>query len=792
MGTRQATDFQIGGVMELHRGFVAYPSNPPQIGETIENAVRELRERGAGRELKSWRQLDTCGHFIADQLLGQIEESSVVIADISKLNFNVIYEVGFAIGRGKPVALIRNSALNVEDINLTEFGIFDTLGYENYTNASELIRFLFTHADIAPIDFPVSRNSRAPVYVVEPKYKTDFINRIVSRLHKARLTYRSFDPNEQPRMSAFEAIENVAQSYGIVTPLLAPQVQDARVHNLRAAFVAGLADGMGRVRLIVQEGDAPVPIDFRDFAKSCYKPERTDEVLADFAAEVVEQFQAAAPSAPKPPENFLQTVSLGSSSAENEIADLVGYYLEIDSYQKAARGEVRLVVGRKGAGKTAIFFRVQDRMNRNRKNVVVDLKPEGYQLRKLRDAVLRLLGEGTKEHTLMAFWEYLLLLEIVSKILELDKERYLRDQDLFPLYQQLNEKFLSDESMSRGDFSDRMNTLIQHIGDQYARSYGKREGEVLDLAEQEVTQLVYKHNVGELRTIVGQYLRFKDELWILFDNLDKGWPTKGLEPEDVLMIRILLEATRKIEQDLRRREIVAHTIVFLRNDIYDLLIADTPDRGKEVRATVDWLDPDLLREVIRLRLIKNGMLPQTEFQRAWAQIAAGLVDGEESSQYLIERCLMRPRALIDLINHCRSSAVNLRHSRIEEDDFKKGLHNFSNDLVSEINLEIRDVVPEAEDVLYHFIGSGKIFTGVALEEMLIREGRTAAQIPQILDVLLWHGVLGVVLMDGKVQYIYDANYNMKILKAQISKLESQNVRSTFQINPAFWSALGVH
>jgi hypothetical protein len=257
------------------------------------------------------------------------------------------------------------------------------------------------------------------------------------------------------------------------------------------------------------------------------------------------------------------------------------------------------------------------------------------------------------------------------------------------------------------------------------------------------------------------------------------------------MIRVLLEATRKIERDLRKRDIDAHTIVFLRNDIYDLLIEDTPDRGKEARATVDWVDVDLLREVVRLRLVKNGMANNTEFAKAWSQVAVGLVNGEESSQYLIERCLMRPRALLDLINHCRGSAVNLRHNRIEEDDFRKGLQTFSNDLVSEINLEIRDVLPEAEDLLYHFIGSAKLFTRVALEEMLIGEGRKVEEVSKIVDVLLWHGVLGVVLIDGTVQYIYNANYNMKILKAHVAKLEAQNVRATFQINPAFWPALGV-
>ena len=59
--------------------------------------------------------------------------------------------------------------------------------------------------------------------------------------------------------------------------------------------------------------------------------------------------------------------------------------------------------------------------------------------------------------------------------------------------------------------------------------------------------------------------------------------------------------------------------------------------------------------------------------------------------------------LIDLVNHCRSFAVNLSHQKIESEDLVKGLQAFSSDLVVDIGYEIRDVMPEAENVLYAFI-----------------------------------------------------------------------------------------
>jgi hypothetical protein len=86
--------------------------------------------------------------------------------------------------------------------------------------------------------------------------------------------------------------------------------------------------------------------------------------------------------------------------------------------------------------------------------------------------------------------------------------------------------------------------------------------------------------VNKLREQVVEYLRLKKKLYLLFDNLDKGWPTHGLTAPDVAILRALLEATRKLERQLQRREVNCSTLAFLRNDVYELLVSETPDRGK--------------------------------------------------------------------------------------------------------------------------------------------------------------------------------------------------------------------
>jgi hypothetical protein len=766
------------------RGFIAYSSEPRDLGQGVESALKKLHSEAAN--LTPWSELPIAGRFVATEVRKRISESDYLVADITTLNFNVAYEIGFAIGKRKGLLLVCHSAY-ASGLNIEEFGIFDSLGYHQYENSDELANLLRSQSPGVPIESALSQlNNKAPVYLLEAKHKTDSVVRITSRVKKARLYFRSFDPSEHSRLSSFEAIRQVSQSYGVLVHLIPSSISDHSLHNLRAAFLAGLAEGMGKVLLVLQNGESPVPVDYRDLVTAFFHPEQIDEAIADFATRVTEALQSDATVLLHEPETLLSRLTLGASSAENELRDLRSYYLEIDAFQRAKRGEVRLVVGRKGSGKTALFLQLRDHLRNNRRNVVLDLKPEGYKLRKFKEDVLGLLEGGTLEHTITAFWEYLLLLEICHKLIEKDRIPHTRDSKLYEPYRQLADVYAADEFVSEGDFSERMSLLMDRIRNDFRFKFGNEKR----LTRAEITELLYRHDVAALRTAVERYIRFKDALWLLFDNIDKGWPTHGLMPEDLVVIRTLIEATRKIEQHLMRRDVEAHTLVFLRNDVYELLIDETPDRGKETRVLLDWTDPDLLRELVRRRLIFNHLPEEGSFEELWRQVCVSHIGGEESSQYLIERSLLRPRALLDLISHCRSFAVNLGHQRIEKEDIEKGLKAYSTDLLYEISLEIRDVLPKAEDILYCFIDSGSTMNAFDLRKSLNLADLNEEQIETVTDILLWFGVLGVIRRPGEANFIYDVNYDMRLLRGIIRALGLDRV--SYYINPAFWPALGIH
>ena len=777
--------------MSKENVFIAYASSLDAIGATTEEAAGKLRSfAGATRTFETWRELDIPGRFIADGVLGKIDDAKFVVADITRLNFNVVFEIGYTIGRGKRAFIVMNSALSPPDKEITRLGMFDTLGYYRYANSVELSNAVNkAHSD--PHVFPrVAIDSNAPVFIVDTHYKTDASARVMNRIANARINVRVFDPEEQPRLSALEAHRGVASSVGVIVHLLASSATDYIFNNLRAAFAAGLALGMGKVPLLLQEEGDPVPIDYRDLVNPYKRLPDIDRYIADFAPRIMEGLQNLRPDFAPPNQGFLAGLDLGASAAENEAAKLHNYYLQTDHYAAAISGKARLVVGRKGSGKTALFLQARDKLAGVGKTVVLDLKPEGHQLKRFKENVLRSLGEAVQEHVAVAFWEYVLMLELCHKLLELDQQRHLRDHTLFEPYKNLLAKYQPERAIGEGDFSERLTRAVESVSAALAKNGTFVSGGALDAAE--VGGLVYKHDIPDLRAALATYLSLKEQAWILFDNIDKGWPTNGVEPIDVVLLRGLLEATRRIERYLQKDDVDIHALVFLRNDVYTLLVDATPDRGKETRVSLDWTDPDQLREVLRRRFIYNKIDPSKSFLDTWLAICTSHIAGEESSNYLIERSLMRPRNFINLVNYCKSYAVNLQHPKIVEEDVHKAVRQYSADLGSEIGLEIRDVFPEGEDALYFFIGSKPRLTLDELRDVYKANGVPEERFDRLTEILLWFSFLGVCRsndVSDEPVFSYSVYYDMKKLGKLARDLKDPSV--VLAIHRAFWPFLEI-
>lgn len=768
--------------------FVAYSSHDSDLAAMISIGVAKANRKLNALRYEPWEFNDISGNPLISPILEGIDSSKFIVADITYLNPNVVYEIGYAIGRSRRCFLVRHAETEGDLKTAREVGIFDTLGYESYQDEDRLADTLTAYIDCTPLSFDTQLDRRAPVYIVEPPAKGDIATLMTSRLKKAKYKYRSFNPTEDTRLSAVDAIRQVARSAGVMVSLIDGVHGHGLVHDTRSLFVAGLAHGMGKPTLILTHVSAAVPLDIRDSVKTFSRPEDIIAHIASLSLEITEYLQQADP-APLQHSTPLQSLQIGDPTAENEMTTLARYFLNTDQYSRALRGEVNLVVGRKGAGKTALFLQVRDKTRADKRNIVVDLKPEGYQLLKLKEDILAHLTQGANHHLVTAFWEYVILLEVTYKLLEKDQNLHKFNHEIRDIYIELDRTYRVTDYSAEGDFSERLLSLSQRIAQDYASKYGNTDS--MKLTTDQVTNLVYSHDLRKLRKLVSTYLEHKGSVWVLFDNLDKGWSTQGVDAVDAMVLRCLIDAGRKVERDMRKDGHTVHCIVFIRNDVYEHLMQQSSDYGKEMRVTLDWTDPDVLRELLRLRLIAglDDARPNLSFEQIWPRLCVSHYRGEETSSYIIERALMRPRNVIKMFSHAKGFAANLNHQKIEESDLEKGVLAYSQDLLIELDHELTDVFPGAKDLLYHFIDSTPVLSDTDLRKLICDAGIEANDVNRVIDFLFYYGILGVKTASDETQYIFDVNYDLKVLKIRATR-GAETTR--FVVSPAFRPVLGIH
>ena len=760
--------------------FFAYPSSPEPIAAAVETAVTKLRQQRPSWSWKTWKQLPIHGQTIFCEICKAIRHSVTVVADVTTLNFNLLFEIGYTIGLGVPVIPVRDTNFQADRRAFEELGLLDTMGYVDFTNSDELRERLLARlpgASLAPV--PAREFRQSPIYVLKGPIETEGAIQMMSALKKSGIHFRTYDPVETPRLSLHEARLQVAGSTGVIANLLDPARGKGLQHNAQSALICGIAMAQRKAVAMVQEGTIAQPIDYRDIVQTYTNPNNISGLLQPTLRRTLEALQEVAHGSVKQAD-LLQTIDLGDVAAENEIAGLREYFVVTGQATQAKQGHARLVVGRKGSGKTAVFYDVRNSIGRGNDRLVLDLKPEGHQFTKLRELVLDRLGPGLQEHTMVAFWNYILLGELARKALEQDARIAARDPLRYQPYKCLSDVYLRHDPGGYFDFSQRLLMQVDRI----SRLLG--ETRIEDVGGS-LTQVIYSGDFRELSEAVSDYLKTKEAVWLLVDNLDKGWPVRGTSSIDILIVRSLLDATRKLQHQLEANEVEFECLVFLRSDIYEHLREETPDKGKDTAIRLDWEDAEVFAEIVRRRLESSGEL-QGSFREMWPHICAPLIDGQESFAYMIERTLMRPRDLLQFLRSAMHIAINRGHTRIDEEDLTQAERSYSEDLLLTTSFEIGDTYPKYSELLYAFEEAPATMSKRDVQDRLA----LAANVPQeqldhALELLIWFGFLGVASFPhAKEKYSYDVQGNMRRLLYPLSTDDAQVV-----VHRAFRAALNV-
>src|ERR1700733_6028524 len=138
MDTQQAVD---GTSYGTPTGFVAYPY-AGGIPEIFRNALKEINKSHAV-SLTSWEDTKVDGKIVIDIIVDQIDKAELFVADLTGINPNVLFELGFAIARNKRIWLLVDNSITRAREDFQDLRLLTTVGSVDYSNSTQVVTKFF-------------------------------------------------------------------------------------------------------------------------------------------------------------------------------------------------------------------------------------------------------------------------------------------------------------------------------------------------------------------------------------------------------------------------------------------------------------------------------------------------------------------------------------------------------------------------------------------------------------------------------------------------------------------------
>ena len=255
----------------IPQAFFAYPSSGRTLKEPIREAVHTLNTEGRVN-IKTWERCNIGGKFVIDTICDAIDEAELFFADLTGLNANVMFELGYAIACGKRIWLILDDTYTEEKNMFEQLKILTTVGYVSCCNSQDIVSGFYKDEPFADIENTIFR---API---EPNLKPYSILYLKSQhenqaaLHMSNLLQERFPekiivdaPNKPAVQSLADYGNLVFGCNGLICHFTNPEREGAHLQTARHALICGMAHGFEKPLLMLAEGEFLPPIDYRDF-----------------------------------------------------------------------------------------------------------------------------------------------------------------------------------------------------------------------------------------------------------------------------------------------------------------------------------------------------------------------------------------------------------------------------------------------------------------------------------------------------------------------------------------------
>jgi hypothetical protein len=771
--------------------FVAYGSSIPGQGDAIENAVEKIAAGGL-IDIKSWTDLQIAGHLIAQEVCDVIYASDLFIADVTSLNPNVLFELGYAISLKKRIWLLHDPSLKPATTDFDLFQILTTIGCRKYSNSFEIENQFYQDRPYEGSHVAVYEQlirtagpnpERPPVLYVKPEVSTEAVSTLTRIMTSWPLPHLIDDPNEIRVQSLAWYVQRVTSAYAVVCHFLSDQHESSKLNHAKNSLVAGLAFGLGKPLLMLAHVPYKSPLDYRDVLRVHRNASEARSLFDAWAKPLLESYEETSRATliykkMVTAKEQLLNIRIGDPIAEYEADSILDYFVKTAAYIDALQSQYSIFVGRKGTGKTATLLKIAEEIKSDPRNHVCLIRPLEYELEGITSMLKQEISDSERGYLVESFWKFLVYTELAKSFYEelLRKPTYYvrtsAEQSLFAFVE-------NNKSYILLEFSARLETVVLGLKHIYI--------EVPSARKNRISELLHNSMLNQLRSLLGAALSKNHKVAILIDNLDKTWTVNADLPSISELLLGLLGVGVRISEEFKRdasklKSIDIMMAIFMRSDIFEAISKSARERDKLPLKTVQWNDPELLRRVIEERFVKST--PEFgEDGDIWRKYFDPTVSGIPTKEFLTSAVFPRPRDLLVLTKASLQFAVNRGHMKISEPDVLSALDQYSSFAYASLEAEVVPRFPRFEEMMMTILGGSAILEKSAL--LVAASNAQPDQDPQELVTLLGElGFLGYEVEPNRFEYISRPSESVKI-SARAAKIANSDGGQRYQVHPIF-------
>lgn len=737
--------------MSLPKTFLAYPSDK-SVADSMLRLMKELRK--SGTEVVDWRKLTNPG-LLFRPILTSIDGAGLLLAESTYGNPNVLFELGYAIARGKATYQLTNR--NAEKPR--RLPALDLVRHIEYGKRQDIIDFLKeadlsspSLADQLGLAFAVEAPGR--LYFVPSRYELDLNETVWKCCQSSPFECATIDKQDSDYDSLMSQGRSIAEAKVFVTVLVNQDIKEHWDINAQLMLLAGMAEGMGKDVIVLAQQPLRRLLDLGDSALA-FESESEAEFKLDQRLSAITKRQIRAPeirrSVTPPRDSPLTGLFFGSLDARADF-DLADYFIRTPEFRQAESGKRHLFVGSKGSGKTANFENLKQEFE-GRNLAIVSIAPADFEFPRLTAVFDEHLRLAHWRFVYGSFWRFILITEIMRAIRAKFMDHLLRQKSEH-YAKHLLEWLEENGGLLDLDFVSRVTAVLSKISEAAENVGGMRSRleELLQIAR------LYKIE-GDIGQFAGDF-----EIRMLIDDLDRNW--SPLHESANRLILALLNELQALMETLKPHFKAA---IFVRKDVFDWLVEEDQEILKRDPADLEW-NAESLEILIASRIGRHLGISNNDPGELWAKVFPEQIRGRRTQEFIMDRTLLRPRDVIQFCQKATERAQRAGRSAVSEEDVFESWEPTGELMLAQIETEYASRYPQLGALSYCF------FEAPAAMEMqyALRRVTAAARgiegVPpwieagldspiSLIKVLYSTGIVGIRTTAGATWFIHDRPFS---------------------------------